>query len=55
MAASHHHPAEIDKVGDQHQRHQHGEGQQQHVNDVDARRWGIGGRVFHVREDARHA
>lgn len=54
MAASHHHPAEIDKVGDQHQRHQHGDGQQQHVHDVGARR-GVGGCLFHVREDARHA
>lgn len=55
MAASHHHPAEIDKVGDQHQRQQAAEAEQQHVNDVGARLRGVGGCLFHVREDARHA
>ena len=55
MAASHNEPAEIDQVCDQHQPHQAREDQQQRVHEVGAQRRGIGGFVFHVREDARDA
>lgn len=52
MAAAHNQPTEIDQVCDQHDCHQAGEGQQQHIYDVRARGRGIGWGLVHARNGA---
>lgn len=54
MAGAPNQPTEVNEVVDQHQRHERGDGQQQHVNDVAARR-GIGGQVCHAPNGAADA
>ena len=56
MAAAHNDPTEIDKVDDQHDRHDGGDADQGDGDPIGcALGRGIGGFVFHVREDARDA